>query len=259
MKRGFESSIALPFIHEGEVIGTLNAYSERTNAFKDVEVKFLMEVAGDIAVGVKTLRLEKELKEGLEDLRKALHKTVEAITLMSEMRESYTAGHQRRVALLSCAIAGEMNLSEPQIEGISISGLLHDTGKISIPVEILNKPGRISESEFNIIKTHAQVGYDILKGIEFPWPVVPTILHHHERLNGSGYPSGLSGEEISPEARILGVADVIEAMSSHRPYRPALGIDKALLEILQNRGTLYDTNVVDACMGLFQKKGFKFD
>jgi len=165
--------------------------------------------------------------------------------LLSESRDPYTAGHQRRVTQLACAIAKEMDFPEKQIEGIHASGLLHDIGKIYIPTDILNRPGRLSNIEMDLIRTHSKVGYDILKTVNFPWPVAQIVLQHHERQDGSGYPQGLSGEEILIEARILTVADVIEAMSSHRPYRPALGIDTALGEISKNSGILYDPKVVD--------------
>ncbi len=150
-------------------------------------------------------------------------------------------------------------MPEEQAEGIRVAGLVHDIGKIAVPIEILSKPGKISEHEFSIIKTHPQIAYDILKKIEFPWPVAETVLQHHERLDGTGYPQGLTGNEIIPEAKILSVADVVEAMYSHRPYRPAMGIDKALGEIMQNRGILYDSDVVDACLKLFREKKFKFE
>lgn len=152
-----------------------------------------------------------------------------------------------------------MNFSEEQIEGTKIAGLIHDLGKISIPSEILSKPGRITDDEFSLIKTHPQVGYDILKKVKFPWPIAQTVLQHHEKMDGSGYPSGLLGEKILIEARILSVADVVEAISSHRPYRPALGVDAALEEISKNRDVLYDPEVVDACLKLFKEKGFKFE
>lgn len=196
-------------------------------------------------------RAEEELRQSSEKLRKAMEGTIQTIALMMEMRDPYTAGHERRVARLSCAIARKMGLSEEQIEGIHVSGFLHDIGKIVIPAEILTKPGRINEYELSFIKIHPQAGYDILKGLEFPWPVARAVLQHHERLDGSGYPAGLSGEELIPEAKILGVADPAEAMASHRPYRPALGLDKALEEISQGRAVLYDPEVVDACLKLF--------
>lgn len=204
-------------------------------------------------------RAEEELQQGLEKVRRTLEGTVQALAATTERRDPYTAGHQQRVTRLACAIAQEMGLPEEEIEGIRVTGTLHDIGKISVPAEILNKPGRLTEMEMTLIKTHPQVGHEILKTVEFPWPVAQIVLQHHERMDGSEYPSGLSGEEILPEARILAVADVVEAMSSHRPYRPALGKDKALEEISRNRGVLYDSNVVDACLKVFTEKGFKFE
>jgi putative nucleotidyltransferase with HDIG domain len=197
------------------------------------------------------------LQDSMEKLRKALEGSILAIASTVETRDPYTAGHQQRVAELATAIAKEMGLPDDQIYGIRMGGVIHDLGKISIPAEILSKPGSITEIEFNLIKTHPKVGYDILKAIEFPWPIAQMVLQHHERMDGSGYPSGLSGEAIILEARILGVADVVEAMASHRPYRPARGIDKALKEISKNKGLLYDSNVVDACLKLFKEKEFE--
>ncbi len=202
-------------------------------------------------------KAERELQNSMEKLRKTLEGIIQAMALTAEARDQYTAGHQRRVADLACAIAEEMNLSEEQIDGIRMAGVIHDIGKISVPAEILSKPGRITDIEFSLIKTHSQVGYDILKEIEFPWPIAQIILQHHERIDGSGYPSGLKGEEILLEAKVLAVADVIEAIASHRPYRPSLGIDKALEEISRNKGIFYDSDVVDACLRLFKEKDFK--
>ncbi|MBI4595777.1 MAG: PAS domain S-box protein [Candidatus Tectomicrobia bacterium] len=204
-------------------------------------------------------RMENELKRTSQKLQKALEGSIQAISSALEIRDPYTAGHQTRVSQLACNIARELGLSEDQVEGIRLAGLVHDIGKISVPSEILTKPGRISEMEFNIMKSHCQVGYDILKSIDFPWAIAQIALQHHERLDGSGYPTGLSGKDILLEARILCVADTIEAMASHRPYRAALGIDQALKEISENRGTLYDSEVVDACMKIFYEKEFKFD
>jgi len=201
---------------------------------------------------------EMELKNVLEMLRKAMGATVQAISRLVEMRDPYTAGHQRRVADLARAIAKEMGLSNDQIDGIRVTALIHDIGKISVPAEILSKPGRLTEVEFDMIKTHPQCGYDILRSIEFPWPVAQIVLQHHERIDGSGYPSGISDKEITQEAKILAVADVVEAMISHRPYRPALGINKALEEISKNSGVLYDPKVVEVCTNLFVQKGFNF-
>jgi len=176
-----------------------------------------------------------------------------------ESRDPYTAGHQRRVADLAHAIGSEMGLSEERLVGIRMGGIIHDLGKISVPAEILSKPSRLNEHEFGMIKLHPQVGYDILKKIDFPWPIAQMVYQHHERMDGSGYPQGLSGKKILLEARILAVADVVEAMASHRPYRPALGIDKALEEILKNKNVFYDPEVVDACLKLFKEKGFEFN
>lgn len=199
------------------------------------------------------------LQDSMESLQKALEGSIHAMALTVETRDPYTAGHQQRVANLATAIAQEMGLTRDQIEGIHMAGLIHDLGKISVPAEILSKPGRISKIEFDLIKTHPRVGYEILKSIEFPWPLAQMVLQHHERIDGSGYPAGIEGKDILLGARILGVADVIEAMASHRPYRPALGIDRALSEISDNNGKLYDPDVVEACLNLFLKKGFRLD
>lgn len=201
----------------------------------------------------------KSMQKEHDELQKAMEGIIHALSLVVETRDPYTAGHERRVAALACAIAREMSFSEWYTKGVHISGLLHDVGKMVVPAEILSKPGRLTQSEFSIIKSHAKVGYEILKRIEFPWPVTQAILQHHERLDGSGYPDSLSGEDVILEARLLGVADVVEAMSSHRPYRPALGIDSALNEISQGRNVLYDSEVVDACLRLFRGEEFEFE
>lgn len=204
-------------------------------------------------------RAEDELKKSWEQQKIAMEGTVQAIAYTIETRDPYTAGHQRRVTKLACLIGEVMRLSTYRIEGLRMSGELHDIGKIHVPAEILSKPGKISEAEYTIIKTHAQVGHDILKTIEFPWPVAKIVLQHHERMDGSGYPQGLKGERILLEARILAVADVIEAMATHRPYRPALSIEEALKEVSKNKGKLYDARVVEACLKVFKEKEFKFE
>lgn len=201
--------------------------------------------------------LEQMVAGRTAELRKSLEGIVQAMALTVEKRDPYTAGHQRRVAQIASAIATEMDFSEKQIEGIYMAGFIHDLGKISVPAEILSKPARLSDIEFALMKTHPQVGFDILKGIEFPWPIAQMILQHHEREDGSGYLQGLDAKEILPGAKILAVADVIETMASHRPYRPALGIDLALEEILRNRGVCYDPEVADACVKVFREKGFE--
>jgi PAS domain S-box-containing protein len=249
----------IPILSAGKVVGVINIYIEEKHEQNKREVEFLCAVADMLAGIIKRKQAEDEIQQNLHNLRKAIEGSIELTALIVEAKDPYTAGHQRRVSILSCAIAKEMDLSEEQIEGTKIAGLIHDLGKISIPSEILSKPGRITDIEFSLIKNHPQIGYNILKTTKFPWPIKQIVLQHHERMDGSGYPSGLSGENILIEARILGVADVVEAISSHRPYRPALGIDKALEEILKNRGILYDPKVVDACLNLFTKKGFKFE
>lgn len=258
LKRGYSSSIALPLIHKDEVIGVLNIYSQEKDAFKKEEVRFLDEVARDITNGIKTLRLEKDLKRSVKQLKKTTEGIINTIAKIVEIKDPYTAGHQRRVAQLAVAIAMEIGLSKKQIQGLRMAGVIHDIGKIYVPAEILSKPGKLTKIEYSMLKIHPQYGYDMLKDIEFPWPVALAILQHHERLDGSGYPQGLKGNNILLEARILGVADVVEAMSSYRPYRPALGIDKALEEISHNKGKLYDSRIVDVCLKLFREKGYKF-
>ena len=205
----------------------------------------------------KRRQAEEELQNNMRQMRKNLDGTIKAIARTVETRDAYTAGHQRRTTEIARAIAHEMGLPRPVIDGIRMAGVIHDLGKISIPAEILSKPGKISKSEMSLIKQHPQAGYEILKGIDFKWPVADIVLQHHERLNGSGYPYNLQDEQILLEAKILGVADVIDAMASHRPYRPALGIDDAFEEITKNKGITYEPDVVDASIELYKKKGFE--
>jgi PAS domain S-box-containing protein len=197
-----------------------------------------------------------ERQQGIERIRKALGATVQAMAMTVEARDPYTAGHQHRVSDLARAIATEMDLPGNQIDGLRMASMIHDIGKISVPAEILSKPTKLSAIEFSLIKIHSQSGYDILKDIDFPWPIARIVLEHHERQDGSGYPNGRTGGNLLMESRILAVADVVESMSSHRPYRPSLGLDPALKEITDNRGALYDSEVVDACLRLFNKKGY---
>ncbi len=198
-------------------------------------------------------RFEEERQQSFDRLRRALGATVQAISAIVENRDPYTAGHQRRVADLARSIATEIGLTSHQIDGIRMAGIIHDLGKISVPAEILSKPTKLTDIEFRLIKVHPQSGYDILKDIDFPWPIARIVLEHHERMNGSGYPSGLSGDNLLIESRIIAVADVVEAIASHRPYRPALGLDMAFDEIEKNRGILYDPEAVDACLKLLRK------
>ncbi|HQO03212.1 MAG TPA: response regulator [Spirochaetota bacterium] len=197
-----------------------------------------------------------DIQDGIDRLNSAMGGIVRAMSLTVEARDPYTAGHQRKVADISIAIAGLMKLSPEQTKGLEMAALIHDLGKINVPYEILNKPGRLTSTEFEIIKSHPKIGYDIMKTIEFPWPLAKAVYQHHERIDGSGYPEGVRGDDIILEARILAVSDVVEAMASHRPYRPAIGLSVALEEIEGRRGTLYDAGVVDACLVLFREKNF---
>jgi putative two-component system response regulator len=199
-----------------------------------------------------------DVKLNLEKLRKAMDGIVEAISVTVEMRDPYTAGHQKRVAELACAIARDMQLSEDEIYGLHMASVIHDLGKITVPAEILSKPGQLSGLEYELIKSHVQAGYDILKQIDFPWPLADIILQHHERMDGSGYPNGLKQEEILLTARILSVSDVFETIASHRPYRPSLGLQRAVDEIRENRGRLYDSRVADVCLALIEEDRFRF-
>jgi len=200
---------------------------------------------------------QNQVTETLETLRNTLRGTIQAMSVAVSTRDPYTADHQKRVADLARAIAKEMNLESHRIDGIRLASMIHDIGKISVPAEILSRPTKLTEIEFRMVEEHPRAGYDILKSIEFPWPIARMVLEHHERMDGSGYPNGMTGEDILLEARILALADVVEAICSHRPYRPALGIEAALHEIEMNRGILYDRDVVDACLRLFRVRGFK--
>ena len=201
---------------------------------------------------------DQQVHETIKKLESTVESVIQAISLTVEMRDHYTAGHQKRVNQLACAIAKEMHLPIERVQIIRVAGLLHDFGKIFVPTEILIKPGKLSELEFSLVRSHPQSGYSVLKNIQFPWPIADIIVQHHERMDGSGYPSHLRGEEIGTEARILAVADVVEAMTFHRSYRPALGLDAALREISKNKATLYDPKVAEACLDTFLDRNFKW-
>ena len=256
-KSGKHKAAGQPIIDETAI---LKGHDERIAKKLEDKIQALEKANIDLKKTEKFLRRkEKERKQTFAKLQKSLEGTINALASAMDKRDAYTAGHQQRVAKLARVLAEEMGLSKDETHGIRTAGIIHDIGKISVPAEILVRPGRLTGIEFSIVKTHSQVGYDILKDIEFPWPVAEIVLQHHERMDCSGYPQGLSGEKIILGARIMAVADVVEAMSSHRPYRPAFPIEKALEEISQNRGILYDAEVVDACLKLFKEKRFRFD
>lgn len=253
------SSIALPLTNNKGTFGAAVIYAHEQDAFGTDEVNLLMEMVNDLAYGIDALRGRAEHEIALVRLDKSLKSAVAALAGTVEVRDPYTAGHQRNVARLASAIGREMGLSRDRIQGIYLAAVIHDIGKIQVPAEILSKPGKLSELEYKLVQVHAQAGYDIVKGIEFPWPIAQMILQHHERLDGSGYPNGIGGDAILLETRILSVADVVDAMMSHRPYRSTLGLDAALHEIEKGKGRLYDPDVVVACIALFRQKGFAFD
>jgi len=265
LRRGYAAIMAFPLQAErGDTRGVLVIYHDRPQVFTEEEVKILQQLAADLAYGIDSWRArdardkaEADARDRMRRLSEAMEQTVEAMAALVEQRDPYTAGHQRRVAALAEAIGRRMGLDENRLKGLHLGGVVHDIGKISVPMEILNRPGRLSQLEFAIIQGHAEAGYEILKGIDFPWPVAEMVRQHHERLDGSGYPRGLKADEILLESRILAVADVVEAMYSHRPYRPGLGIDTALAEIERGAGTWYDPVVVEHCCRLFREEGYE--
>jgi putative nucleotidyltransferase with HDIG domain len=258
VKRGFRSSAAFPLTDRGRVFGSLTIYSQEANAYSEEEMRLLSEFADDLSFGIVTLRIKAAHKNSLERLERSVEATIRAIAYTVEARDPYTAGHQWRVAELAAAIAHELGMPEDEVRGLKLTGAIHDVGKVGIPAEILSKPSKLTKTEMALIRTHAELGYEILRNIDFPWPIAEVLRQHHERLDGSGYPRGLKGDQILMGARILAVADVVEAMSSHRPYRAALGLDAALGEIYRNRGRVYDDSVCDACTQLIRNKGYDF-
>jgi len=265
LRRGYASVLSIPLVKKQQSFGSICLYAGEAGFLAKSNAEYFLTIADNLVNSIDALnmrneryRAQYELNKTLEKLRWTLGAVIQALENAVEVRDPYTLGHQRRVADLARTIATKMNLSKDRIDGIRIGGILHDIGKIYVPAEILTKPRRLTEVEFNLVKTHPQVGYDILKKIEFPWPIGQIILQHHERIDGSGYPNGLKDKDLLLEAKILGVADVIEAMASHRPYRAALGVDVALEEIKNKRGILYDPEVVDISIGLFKDHGYTF-
>lgn len=262
-KLGIHSVAAFPLRVEKKLFGVLAIYSDEVNIYGDEEIRLLSELSEDLAFGISMLRLRIEREQAVKEqetsarqLQSSMIQAIQAIAMTVEKRDPYTAGHQQRVATLAVAIATEMGWDKQRLQGLELGTLIHDIGKIYVPAEILNRPGKLTKSEFDIIKTHPDVGYDIIKDIEFPWPVADMVHQHHERLDGSGYPLGLKGDEIILEAKVLTVADVVEAITSHRPYRPGLDLDVALNEIKNNRGKFYAPDVVDACVKIITEKNF---
>jgi putative nucleotidyltransferase with HDIG domain len=265
------SEVAVPVMRDSEVLGVLNVESTALEPLTVADLKLVSSMGHQVSVAIQNAQLyqaaqreleerkraELELQQSYDRLETTFEGTVKALAALAEARDPYTAGHQQEVARLASAIAEEMGLPEDEVLGIRMAGLVHDIGKICVPAEILSKPTSLTEIETQMIQTHPQTAHDILKTVEFPWPVAEIVLQHHERIDGSGYPRGLLGHEMLLAARVLCVADTVEAMASNRPYRPAHGIEEALEEILQRRGAFYDAEVVEACLKLFREKGFK--
>lgn len=265
VKLGYVSAIALPLICDDTVIGALNVYSGDPEAFDDDEIGLLSEIASVMSFGIVSIRMrmerwraQEELMRSWRILRVTLDGIVKAMATVTELRDPYTAGHQDRVGRLAQAIAEELGLSSHEVEGVGITGRVHDVGKVYVPIQILSKPAHLTPVECSLVKVHSEAGYEVLKNIEFPWPVSKAVLQHHERMDGSGYPHGIRGPEILLEARIIAVADTVEAMSNDRPYRPAPGIDAALTEISEKAGKAYDREVVRACLSLLRDGRFSF-
>jgi HD-GYP domain-containing protein (c-di-GMP phosphodiesterase class II) len=257
-KLGYGSVLVAPLLSDSQLIGALSIHAEGSNAFDAAEIALLGELAADMAFGIVTLRTRNAHQQSATRLQHSMEATIQVISNTLELRDPHSAGHQRRVTELSAAIARHLGLSEDRVRGVHLAGAVHDLGRIQIPADILSKPGKLSRIEFELVKTHPEAGYEILKSVDFPWPIARIVVQHHERLDGSGYPRGLRSGELLLESQIIAVADVVEAMASHRPYRPALGVDRALEEISAKAGTGYDPDVVRACIALFRDKGFAF-
>ncbi|MFA5867754.1 MAG: HD domain-containing phosphohydrolase [Actinomycetota bacterium] len=264
---GIKSLLCYPFNFQKHGLYALTLYCARSRCdWSDDEIKMAATITRQLTAALQKIELTKEKKAADEEVRsslkrleKTLEETIEALAATAEKKDPTTAGHQQRVVKLALAIAKELNLSKEKTEGVRIAGTVHDIGKIYIPVEILSKPGTLNDLEFGMVQTHSQFGFDILKTVDFPWPIAKIVIQHHERLDGSGYPLGLKGDEICQEARILAVADVVEAMLSHRPYRARLERKDVLEELEKGRGVLYDEDVAAACIKLLKSKTFVLD
>ena len=264
MECGYASCISLPLRNGENVFGVLSIYSQELNAFAGDEVKLLEQLADDLSFGICNIRsnlarrnAEEKIATYVQQLEESMQGTLQAVSNMVEQRDPYTAGHERRVGIIASDIAREMEWPAEKCNSLKLIGLVHDIGKIAIPSEILTKPGWLTPLEYEVVKCHVEKGYEILKDVNFPLPIAEIIRQHHEHMDGSGYPRGLKGHEILPEARIIAVSDVLESMSSHRPYRPAKGVEAALKEIVDHRNTFYDACVVDTLIQMVKEKGYQ--
>jgi len=260
-KYGIRSVIAVPIIESGEVIGALGVYASTINAFTDLEVHIFANLAAELGFGLNVFEKQEALnaqyqKQQIQDdkLRKSLTSTVEVMSKTMELRDPYTSGHQKNVATIACAMANELGWDEDKIYGLRLAAMVHDIGKIAVPSEILTKPSSLTEFEGKLLQEHPENGFQLLKDIEFPWPIAEIVRQHHERLDGSGYPKGLKGDQILLEAQVIAVADTIEAMYSHRPYRAGLGLPAALKVIKEGLGIKYDAGIAKVALDLFEGK-----
>jgi putative nucleotidyltransferase with HDIG domain len=259
LKQGFRLAASFPLTVRGLPLGCMTILAESAVGFDAMEMDLLGQIANGLAYGLAALREREAGTASVMKLQQSIEATVEAIATMLDERDPYTADHQRRTAEIAMAIARELGTAEADVHGIRLASLIHDVGKVAIPAEILNRPGRLTLAQFEIVKAHAQAGFDIVRGIAFPWPVAQTILQHHERLDGTGYPNGLRDDAILPDARIVAVADVVDAICSFRPYRPSLGTPRAVQEIVAAKGRHFDPDVVDACVRLLRNGAFEVD
>lgn len=265
-KLGFASSVTIPLKRKEVIFGAISIYSDQQNDFEHDEIVLLVDMASDIAYGINSIWVQQErealLMESIkheQSLVMLLESTIQAIATIVEKRDPYTAGHQRRVAKLAVAIAQKMGINPDRVEGLRLASIVHDIGKVSVPTEILTNPNQLDPNDFEVVKTHPVIGFEILRELKFSTPVAQIVSQHHERLNGTGYPNHLKGEHILVESRILAVADVVEAIISHRPYRPARSVSEALEEIEKASGEYYDSDVVNACCKLFREDRFQLE